>query len=90
LRHSLREVLIVVISILIAFSLDAWWDSWRDTERESDLLVALEHDFEQNRALLQEAVSSNEESLTAVRRFPDLIAGSEVVPEDLDILYAKS
>jgi hypothetical protein len=90
LRNSLREVFIVVISILIAFSLDAGWDSWRDNERESELLVALEHDFEQNRALLQAAVASNEESLKAVRRFSDLIAGSEVVPEDFDILYAMS
>jgi len=54
------ETTAIVGSILLAFAIDAWWDSWRDIERESMLLVALDHDFEQNRNLLRETVASNQ------------------------------
>lgn len=35
----LRETLVVVVSILIAFSLDAWWYSAKDRMEEKSLML---------------------------------------------------
>ncbi len=74
------ETAAIVVSILLAFSIDAWWDSWRDIERESMLLATLDHDFEQNRELLKEALSSNQQSLSTVQEFSNVIANLETAP----------
>ena len=80
----------IIVSILLAFSIDAWWDSRQDVERQSLLLAALNHDFEQNRELLKEALASNQESLSTVQEFSKVIANSETIPRNFDLLYAQS
>jgi len=84
------EFTAIIVSILLAFSIDAWWDSWRDIERESIFLAALNHDFEKNRELLKEALASNRESLATVREFSEVIANSDTTPRNFDLLYAQS
>ncbi len=84
------EAAVIVASILLAFSIDAWWDERRDRQRESEVLVALKSDFEQNRQILQDALAFNAESLETVRYFSDQIAASRVVSTDFDRLYARS
>lgn len=90
LKRISAEIAAIIISILLAFSIDAWWDSRRDIERESMLLVTLKHDFEQNRELLKEALASNQESLATVQEFSNVIANSETAPQNFDLLYAQS
>jgi hypothetical protein len=84
------EATAIVGSILLAFAIDAWWESSRDIERESTLLAALNHDFEQNHALLKETLASNQKSLATVQEFSKVIAGSETIPRNFDLLYALS
>ena len=43
------EGLVIVVSILLAFSVDAWWDGLRDRQRERELLTDLLSDFETSR-----------------------------------------
>ena len=84
------EAAAIVASILLAFSIDAWWDEWRDSQRESEILVALKNDFQQNRDILQDTLAFNVDSLETVRNFSDQIAASQVIPADFDLLYARS
>lgn len=52
-RRLFIESLAVVLSILLAFSIDAWWDGHKERRRERDLLAGLLEDFEASRAGLE-------------------------------------
>ncbi len=51
------ESLAVLASILLAFSIDAWWDGRQERERESDLLDAIAADFVASRPQLQDRLA---------------------------------
>jgi hypothetical protein len=61
-------MLVVVGSILIAFSLDAWWDERADKRVEAAHLRALRSDFEQNVTRLTELIAQEEQIADASRR----------------------
>ena len=46
------ESVAVLVSILLAFAIDAWWDGYQESRRESQLLDGLAADFEASRAQL--------------------------------------
>jgi len=45
----LAESLVIVVSILIAFAIDAWWDRHQDQQREYEILMGLRTDFQSSR-----------------------------------------
>jgi hypothetical protein len=49
-RRLFGEGIAIVLSILLAFSIDAWWDVRRDRAEEQDVLGALQQEFLANRA----------------------------------------
>ena len=51
-RGSVREGFVVVISILIAFSLDAWWVRQGELRQESEIRSSLQAEFVTNRERL--------------------------------------
>lgn len=46
MRRSLRDMFVVVASILIAFSLDAWWDGHLERNDERSKLIGLRAEFD--------------------------------------------
>ena len=44
----LAEGTAVVVSILLAFAIDAWWDERKERDDERDVLLALKAEFEAN------------------------------------------
>lgn len=52
-RRLLAESVAVVLSILLAFAIDAWWDARQESGRERDLLAGLRTDFESSRPGLE-------------------------------------
>ena len=42
----------IVVSILLAFSIEAWWEDFRDREEEQGVLLGLKSEFEQNLSLI--------------------------------------
>lgn len=56
LTWALGEISVVTVGILIAFSLNAWWDNRSMAQQEQMHLHALAGDFEQNVAELRELV----------------------------------
>jgi len=57
-RRVAVESMAVVLSILLAFAIDAWWDATKERERESQLLQGLLADFERTRADLEHRVGA--------------------------------
>jgi len=53
------EAAAVVVSILLAFSIDAWWEDLQDRKEESELLTDLINEFEANRDRLMEVTESH-------------------------------
>jgi hypothetical protein len=64
----LRDALVVVASILVAFALDAWWSQRAEERTETMHLRALRSDFEQNVARLEELIQSEVRIADASRR----------------------
>lgn len=56
----LLEGSVIVLSILVAFGLDAWWDHTKRRTAENDHLEALLIDFEETRVVLQETIEHGE------------------------------
>ncbi len=46
----------IIVSILLAFSIQAWWDERQDRQSEIDYLIALQKDFSETRESLENQV----------------------------------
>jgi hypothetical protein len=79
----LIEVLVVVASILIAFSLDAWWSKRAEERTATAHLRALRSDFEQNVSRLKVLIEREEQIADASRRLL-LVAISPTTPSPED------
>ncbi len=47
----------IVISILLAFGIQAWWDAVVEQDREREILTALSDDFNQTRTNLIDGIN---------------------------------
>lgn len=85
-RWLLAELSVVVVGILLAISIDAWWQDIEDRETERDLLQSLAGEFERNQARLQEQFATyrlRSESAEAL-----LALGPNVAGVDRSVLNA--
>jgi len=77
-----------VVSILVAFAIDAWWDGYQDRQREHEILVGLRADFQSSRSGLVSRMELARRMARGAKDFLDVIRshqGSEPVevPDDL-------
>ena len=63
------EAMAIVLSILLAFAIDAWWANQTESTEETEILTALQREFEINLVTLEEQLSYRE----AVRASANLI-----------------
>lgn len=63
---AFRDMVLIVASILIAFSLEAWWDSHRTLAEERAALSAVRDDFRAARRELDTVLVRNEKVVEAV------------------------
>ena len=75
-REAIRDVVLIVLSILIAFALDAWWQYRGDRREELRLLADLESEFVAARAELERVRAYNAEKVVATRALLAFTAGS--------------
>ncbi len=47
----------IVVSILLAFSIEAWWGNYQDRSEEQGILLGLKSEFEQNLGLIETEIS---------------------------------
>jgi len=76
-KSHLIDGIVIIVSILIAFGLDAWWDGHSARKVEQAHLAALRVDFEQTREHLQEAIEHETRSVALARQ---LTAGAGIAP----------
>jgi len=79
----------IVVSILLAFSIQAWWDDRNEVKLEQRLLAALLVEFEQNDQLLRQAREEYELRYVDARRILELMDGDpaeivELIRQNLD------
>ena len=66
------EGVVIVVSILLAFGIEAWWDERQDRAEEHNILLALQEEFSTNRAALVETIEMQEASERRYRALRDL------------------
>lgn len=84
----LAETVAIVVSILIAFGLDAWWDESREAAEERRHLVAIAADFGANQALVVRYENMYREVDRGTRELIEMLEGrnpevSVSVPDSL-------
>ena len=73
------EGLVIVVSILLAFGIDAWWDGRQEEASRVHLLSILQSDFTATRQLLESSIRRAEETVNRSRGFAEWTAN------DLDL-----
>lgn len=60
------ESFVIVASILLAFAIDAWWDDREQSRRTSQYLAALDGEFAEAAAEMDEQIADHERQLAAI------------------------
>jgi hypothetical protein len=80
----------IVASILLAFTIDAWWDERNERADEREVLLALKAEFEANEREARAVIDHHEDSIQRIRDFksmrPDSIEA--MAPADYRLLVA--
>jgi len=76
-QRLLVEAAAIVISIIIAFAIDAWWDERQERQAELDYLIALQRDFSETRESLENHVNRVSSLFSHVDEVLIVIADSE-------------
>ncbi len=89
-QRLVAESVVVVLSILLAFSIDAWWDSRNLREREQELMQGLRTEFRAARADLEARLTLAQRMASGTAQFLDVVpsvAGptSVTVPDSIVI-----
>lgn len=71
LKTALRDAALIVVSILIAFALDAWWDGQSRAAEEREALVALQTELAGSRAELDSVMAFNRGQIETINRILD-------------------
>jgi hypothetical protein len=90
-RSALRDAALIVVSILIAFALDAWWEgqSWAAEEREA--LTALQQELSGSRTELDSVMEFNQSQVESIDQILDpATPAASLVDTDTTLLRAFS
>jgi hypothetical protein len=82
------ESVAIVLSILLAFAIDAWWDERQEAEEEYEVLVGLEADFLDLRARLSRWEGFNRTGVRLLDQFlSDSVASLDRAAADSAFFY---
>ena len=77
----------IVVSILLAFSIEAWWDNNQDRSEEQGILLGLKSEFEQNLAFIETELSYRNAVIDSILKIFDASAAkTSIEPKKLDEL----
>ena len=76
------DAVVIVLSILLAFSIDAWWDTRLERVQRVELLADLRSDFSTTMGLLATTLERNETLLAHNRALQAAASGGAPVPAD--------
>jgi hypothetical protein len=78
----LAEGFAIVVSILLAFGIQAWWEGVEQGERERSYLISLRENFEETLARVPDQEQQRSIALHAVEALIDQFQGAERAPGD--------
>lgn len=88
-RRLFAEGAAIVISILLAFAIEAWWDDRQDRARETELLASLKSEFELNLLGLELVMKYQDAASQSIDVLFQAAAGNqELAPQELDRLLS--
>ncbi len=76
------EIIVVILSILIAFQIDRWAEDRRDRDQEYDYLLRLKEDLQLEINSIDEAIQYAESRIAAVMLLEEAIANPLIVMDD--------
>jgi len=65
-RRIAVESVAIVISILLAFAIDAWWEERKERATEAEILIGLDQEFRETQALIEDKLTQYRDMKTAV------------------------
>jgi len=71
IANSAKEAAVIIFSILVAFSLDAWWEDVQVEREVDDILGAIEVEMSGNLAALRSSVDHHKAISAAIRTLRD-------------------
>ena len=72
-RYAVRETALIVVGVLIALGVNAWWGQRQDRSDERRYLGQLRDDALANESILQSSLAEDSASLDALIRFGDAL-----------------
>ena len=81
-RRSALDAGVIVLSILLAFSIEAWWDTRLEKVQRVELLAHLHSDFSMTMGLLATSLEAHETLLIHNRALQAAASGGAPVPAD--------
>ena len=82
LGRILAEGVVIVFSILLAFSIDAWWDRTQEKTAEAEWIAAVQLDLETSIEQLDAVIADAETYRGSATRLLELLRDSELPPVD--------
>lgn len=73
-QSRLGEAVAIILSILIAFAIDAGWDVWQERKEEAELLIALRSEYELNLESVQQTIDGHRSHISDVQAISELRA----------------
>lgn len=77
-RRFIAEGVVIVVSILLAFGVDAWWDGFQESRRRSALVAGLVSDFDATRDRLSSAAASGDSIIQRISDYFSLRGSPEL------------
>jgi hypothetical protein len=82
------EMVLIVASILFAFTLDSWWDERKEQVEETKILHGLQEEFLHNRAVLEDRIDKHSRNLAAMVELLDATMSGSPESTELEIDHA--
>lgn len=91
LARLVAESVAVILSILVAFAIDAWWDGREAKGLEREILVTLERGFEENVRLAEAVAAEARRQQVLIGRFMEMSPDeASQIPADSTYLFLRA
>ena len=84
-KYAIGEIILVVIGILIALSINNWNENRKTKIKENNLLVALKHEFQLNLDEINLVIETNNNNIIGAEEFASLMSPVETNLSDSEI-----
>lgn len=90
-RRTMVESVAIILSILLAFAIDAGWDAFKEQSQEKAFLESLLSDFKETRSRIDESTDAHMECIDLALQLLDLLGdvAPNIEPEALEQMLGE-